>query len=77
MKKSELIKIIKEEIYRLTPTSIDNKTEVLRKALQKYQIDLNKLPKEIINGALDAMDSYKDIQTVTNNLDTNEKVKDI
>jgi hypothetical protein len=62
MKKSELQKIIREEIYRLTATPIDDKTEILRKALQRYEIDLNKVPENIIKGAMDAMDQYADIE---------------
>lgn len=69
MKKSRLKEIIREEIYRLVPTAIDDKVEILRKALQRYQIDLNNLPKEVVSGALDAMDSYKDVQTVMNTVD--------
>ena len=62
MKKSELTKIIREEIYRLTATPIDDKTEILRRALQRYEIDLNKVPENVIKGAMDAMDQYADIE---------------
>lgn len=62
MKKSELQKIIREEIYRLTATPIDDKTEILRRALQRYEIDLNQVPESIIKGAMDAMDQYADIE---------------
>ncbi len=54
--------IIREEIYRLTATPIDDKTEILRKALQRYEVDLNKVPENIIKGAMDAMDQYADIE---------------
>lgn len=72
MKKSQLKEIIREEIYRLMPTAIDDKVEILRKALLRYQIDLNELPKEVVSGALDAMDSYKDVQTIINTVDNTE-----
>jgi hypothetical protein len=62
MKKSELRKIIREEIYRLMSTPIDSRTEILRKSLQKYQIDLNEVPESIIKGATDAMSQYADIE---------------
>lgn len=62
MKKSELTKIIREEIYRLTATPIDDKTEILRRALQRYEIDLNQVPENVIKGAMDAMDQYADIE---------------
>lgn len=62
MKKSELQKIIREEIYRLTATPIDDKTEILRRALQRYEIDLNQVPESVIKGAMDAMDQYADIE---------------
>ena len=56
MKKSELTKIIREEIYRLTATPIDDKTEILRKALQRYDVDLNKVPVYAYKGVMDAID---------------------
>ena len=64
MKKSQLVKIIKEEIYRLKTSAIDEKTEILRKALQKYEVDLNELPEKVVSGVLDAMDAYKDTSTI-------------
>ena len=62
----ELRKYISEEIYRLKTSAVDDKTEILRRSLQRYEMDLNELPREVVSGALDAMDIYKDVQTITN-----------
>ena len=70
MKKSELTRIIREEIYRLKTSAVDDKVEILRKALQRYEIDLNGLPEKVVSGALDAMDTYKDVQTIRNTVDS-------
>ena len=70
MKKSELTRIIREEIYRLKTSAVDDKVEILRKALQRYEIDLNELPEKVVSGVLDAMDAYKDVQTIRNTVDS-------
>lgn len=72
IRRSHLKELIREEIYRLMPTAIDDKVEILRKALKRYQVDLNELPREVVSGALDAMDIHKDVQTVTNTVEDDE-----